>query len=159
VGSQITMVLFADFDNPECSRGAPLATAIRNVHQDKARLVFRQFPSVGNEVSHLAAEASLAAHAQGKFWPYYETLFGNPQAHDRGALERYAKAAGLDLLKFRKALDGREFAADVNADRDLGVAVGVTEVPALFVNGRRVPFPYGVVELSRVLDDALAALR
>jgi protein-disulfide isomerase len=158
-GAPITMVLFADFDSPACSRGAPIATAIRNVYRDRVRLVFRQFPLSGNADSHLAAEASLAAHAQGKFWPYYDVMFGNPQAHDRAALERYAGEVGLDMGRFRKALDDREFAADVDADYALGVSVDVTELSALFVNGTRKDFPYGVVELSRLVDEALAAGR
>jgi protein-disulfide isomerase len=153
-GAPITMVFFGDFDSPECARGSPIATAIRNLHQDKVRLVFRQFPLSGNPNSHLAAEASLAAHAQGKFWRLYEVMFGNQQAHDRGALERYAEAAELDLAAFDEALDRHEFAADVDADRDLGKNVNVSELPALFVNGKRVSFPFGEAELAEVIADA-----
>ena len=151
----ITMVLFADFESPDCSRGSGIATTIRNVYGDKVHLVFRQFPLSGNKDAHLAAEASLAAHAQGKFWPYYDVLFGNEQAHDRAALERYAKQAGLDLPALKKALDTHEFAADVDADRDLGKKVNVGALPALFVNGKRVSFPFGAVELSEVIEHAL----
>jgi len=153
-GAPITMVMFADFDSPECSRGSLIATAIRNVYRDKVRLVFRQFPLSGNRESHLAAEASLAAHAQGKFWPYYDVMFGNQQDHSRAALERYAKRAGLDLAAFKQALDRREFAADVDADRELGMKVNVSVLPALFVNGKHVQFPYSGTELSRLIDGA-----
>lgn len=155
-GAPITMVFFADFDSPECSRGSGIANAIRNLHQDRVWLVFRQFPVTGNKESHLAAEASLAAHAQGKFWPFYDVMFGNEQAHDRAALERYARAAGLDLAAFHKALDRHEFAVDVDADSALGKDVNVSMVPALFVNGKHVEFPYGATELADVVEAALA---
>jgi len=158
-GAPITMVLFADFDSPDCSRGSPLASFIKNMYSDKVRLVFRQFPLSGNKDSHLAAEASLAAHAQGKFWPYYDVMFGNEQSHDRAALERYANVAGLDLKALRKALDEHAFAADVDADRELGKRLNVSVLPALFVNGKHVSFPYGVAELSEVVDQALAQKR
>jgi protein-disulfide isomerase len=151
-----TMVLIADFESPDCSRGAGIATTIRNLYGDKVHLVFRQFPLSGNKDAHLAAEASLAAHAQGKFWPYYDVLFGNEQAHDRAALERYAKEAGLDLPALKKALDTHAFAADVDADRNLGKKVNVGALPALFVNGKRVSFPFGAVELSEAIEHALA---
>jgi protein-disulfide isomerase len=157
LGAPITMVFFADFDSPECSRGSALATAIRNLYSDKVRLVFRQFPLSGNKDSHVAAEASLAAHAQGKFWRYYDVMFGNEHTHSRAALERYAKEAGLDLPALKKALDTHAFAADVDADRELGKKVNVSVLPALFVNGKHVPFPYGAVELSEVIEKALAA--
>ena len=150
------MVMFGDFDSPDCSRGSGIASAIKNLYADKVRLVFRQFPLSGNRDSHLAAEASLAAHAQGKFWPYYEVLFGNEHAHDRAALERYAQEAGLDRSAFRKALDGHTYGADVDADRELGMKLNVSVVPALFVHGKPVRFPYGVAELSEVIEQALA---
>ena len=97
----LTIVIFADFDDDECSRGSPVATAIKNLYADRVRLVFRQFPLATHANAHLAAQASLAAHAQGKFWAYCEVLFGNPQDHSRAALERYAQAAGLDLGRLR----------------------------------------------------------
>ena len=156
-GAPITMVLFADFDSPECARGAAIATTIRNVYADKVRLVFRQFPLSGNKDSHLAGEASLAAHAQGKFWRFYDVMFGNEHTHDRAALARYAKEAGLDLARFIQALDRREFSPDVDADRDLGTKVNVSVLPALFVNGKPARFPYGVAELSEVVDAARGA--
>lgn len=159
VSAPITAVLFSDFASPECARGAPIATVVRNLYPEQVRLVFRQFPSSRNQSAHLAAEASLAAHAQGKFWRFYDVMFGNPQSHDRAALERCAKEAGLDLVAFERALDRAEFAADVDADRELGVDVNVRELPALFVNGRHVEFPYGAVELAEILDKALAQRR
>jgi protein-disulfide isomerase len=55
-----------------------------------------------------------------------------------------------------KALDGHDFSADVDAGRDRGRKMNVSVVPALFVNGKHVRFPYGVVELSEVIEQALA---
>ena len=154
--AKVTIVVFSDFDSPECGRGSAVATSIKNLYADQVRLVFRHFPQPGQSAAspHLAAQASLAAHAQGKFWAYHDILFGNPQAHDRPALERYAKEVGLDMARFRKALESKEFAADVDADIDLGRKVNVKGVPTMFVNGKPVPFPYGVDELSRVIDGA-----
>ena len=117
-------------------------------------LVFRQFPLSGNKDSHLTAEASLAAHAQGKFWAFYDVLYGNRQAHDRAALKRYAKTVGLELAAFDQALATHEFAADVDADRELGKKVAVSELPALFVNGKHVSFPFGEAELAKVIANA-----
>jgi protein-disulfide isomerase len=51
----------------------------------------------------------MAAHEQGKFWEYHDKLFGNQQALDRLSLERYATEIGLNMEKFKAALDsGRE---------------------------------------------------
>ena len=75
--------------------------------------------------------------------------------HDRAALGRYAKAAGLDLVAFDEALDGHEFTADVDADRDLGKKLGIGELPALFVNGNNVvSFPLGEAESPKAIANA-----
>ena len=148
----LTLVIFSDFDDDGCGRGSSVATAIKNLYADRVRLVFRQFPLATHANAHLAAEASLAAHAQGKFWAYHDMLFGNPQDHSRAALERYAKEAHLDLAKFRKALDQKSFAADVDADSELGRKVNIGGVPAMFANGRPVRFPYGTDELAGLVE-------
>lgn len=150
----ITMVMFGDFDSPECARGSGLATFVRNTYGDRVRFVFRQFPLSGNQHAHLAAQASLAAHAQGKFWRYYELLFGNQHDHGRPALERYAKEAELDVAVFIRDLDNHTFARDVHADRELGKKLDVSVLPALFVHGKQVRFPYGVAELKDLIDGA-----
>ena len=155
--ASVTLVVFSDFGNPEAGRGAPVATVVKNLYPDKVRLVFRQFPSQRRADAHLAAEAGLAAHAQGKFWAYHDVLFGNPQAHDRAALERYAKEAGLDMTRFLKALDQRTFAADVDADVELGRSLNVRGVPTMFANGKVVPYPYTQEDLSRIVRQALGA--
>ena len=154
--ARLTLVVFSDFSDPEAGRASPLATTIKNLYPDRVRLVFRQFPSPRRGDAHLAAQASLSAHAQGKFWAFHDILFGNPQAHDRAALERYAKEIGLDLARFRKALDQRTFATDVDADMELGRKLNVGRVPALFVNGKSVRMPYGVDELARVIAAEMA---
>jgi protein-disulfide isomerase len=153
----VTMVEFSDFECADCARGSPLATYVKNLYGKSVRFVFRQFPLSTHPHAHLAAEASLAAHAQGKFWEYHDILFSNQHDLSRPALERYAKVAGLKLREFRQALDQAEFAAEVDRDLGLGQKAFVAEVPALFVNGQRVSFPYDVVSLTQMIDGALAA--
>jgi protein-disulfide isomerase len=155
VDAKVTLIEFSDFESDGCARGSPLATHIRNVYGDRVRFVFRQFP-LGPH-AHLAAEASLAAQAQGKFWEFHDLVFSNQHDLTRAALERYAQAAGLDLAQFRQALDRGEFAAEVDRDHELGKQALVTEVPALFVNGKHVKFPFDVAALSELMDQALAA--
>jgi protein-disulfide isomerase len=155
----VVIVMFCDFDAPDCARLSPLHNFVRNLHADKVRLVYRQFPLVKNPNARLLAEASLAAHAQGKFWEYHDVLFSNSHDHSRPALERYAKAVGLKMPEFKKALDDHTYSAEVEADKELGKSLFVSELPAIFANGRSVPTPYGVDELRQLIDDALSERR
>ncbi len=154
--AKVTVVLFSDFECAECARASPVATTLKNLYGTTVRFVFRQFPWSTHAHAHLAAEASLAAQAQGKFWEYHDVLFSNQHALERADLERYAAVAGLDVSAFKKALAARTFVGDVDEDRELGRKLAIDELPAMFVNGQRVSVPYGVAELARVIDEALA---
>jgi protein-disulfide isomerase len=157
VDAELTMVEFSDFACADCGRGSGVARSVKNLHGNTVRFVFRHCPLPTDPRARLAAEASLAAHAQGKFWEYHDTLFANPHDLSRPALERYARVVGLDLPEFWRALDEKRYTGDVEADLELGRAMFVHKVPALFVNGERVRFPYGVAELGQVIAQARAA--
>jgi protein-disulfide isomerase len=154
--AELTLVVFSDFQSGDCARAAPMPSVVSNLYPARVRVVFRQYPSPKHPDAHLAAEASLAAQAQGKFWPYHDVLFANPQDLQRGALERYASDVGLDLAAFRHDLDTRRFAADVDSDIELGHKVQALDRPSVYANGQPVTVPYGVAELSKLIDTTLA---
>jgi hypothetical protein len=66
--------------------------------------------------AELAAEAALAAHAQGKFRAFHDRLFAHQSELDRAALLRHANAVGLDTASFRAALDQHAYRGAVDAD-------------------------------------------
>jgi protein-disulfide isomerase len=153
----VTFVEFADFQSDDCGRAAPMARNLHRMYPERARFEFRQFPSSQHPDAYLAAEASLAANAQGKFWEFHDVLFANPHDLSREALERYAASVGMDVKAFRHALDTRQFADDVNADVALGRHMRVREVPSVFVNGEPADVPYGDAELTQLVQAALGS--
>ena len=154
--AHVTLVEFADFECSECGRASLMTGAIKSQYGDRVRLVFRQFPRPEHPHAKLAAEASLAAHAQGKFWEYHDVLFGNPHELSRPALDRYAAEIGLDMTAFRRALDEHLFLPDVDADIELGRKVFAAPLPALYANGKRVSAAYGPTELAALVAEATA---
>jgi protein-disulfide isomerase len=115
----------------------PLFEEVLAHYGPDASLVFKQFPLSFHKSAALAAEASMAAHSQGKFWEYMELMFQNQQALGRADLEKYAAQAGLDMDKFKSALDSGTFKERVQEDMKLGSKVGVQGTPTIFVNGRK----------------------
>lgn len=150
----VVLVIFCDFESPDCGRLSPLHTYVTNLYPTAVRLVFRHFPNPSNGNAGLAAEASVAAAAQGRFWDYHDRLFANPHDHGRVALERYAQEVGLRVPDFDAALDERRFADVIDRDQALAHRLFVLRSPALFVNGRASEVPYGVTELARVIEGA-----
>ncbi|HKU37309.1 MAG TPA: thioredoxin domain-containing protein [Polyangiales bacterium] len=153
--AKVTIVEFSDFQCPYCSRAANTVTELKKKYGDKVHFVFRQFPLSFHQNAHLAAQAGLAAHAQGKFWQFHDKMFENQQKLDRPALEGYAKELGLDVAAFKKALDEKTYAPTVDAELKLGEEVAVDGTPTMFLNGARVSNPTDIGELSKEIDEAL----
>jgi len=87
----------------------------------------------------------MAAHAQGKFWQMHDKMFANQQALDRPSLDKYAQEIGLNMAKFKAAMDQHLYKKDIDADSKRGTEVGANGTPTFFINGRELsgaqPFP------------------
>ena len=84
-----------------------------------------------------AALASMAAHAQGLFWEYHDILFENQKALQADKLELYAEQIGLDMEKWKKDKESKEFKDLIARDMREGPRAGVRGTPSVFINGRR----------------------
>ena len=155
--AKVTIVEFSDFQCPFCTRAASVVHQIKEKYGDKVRFVFRQFPLPMHGDAHLAAQAALAAHKQGKFWEYHDLLFANQRALTRSNLEDYAKQANLNVDQLKKALDDPSLKASVDADVKLGESVNVSGTPTVFINGKRVPNPTEFAPVQQLIDAALGA--
>jgi len=153
--AKVTIVEFSDFECPFCSRAADTAHKVKEKYGDKVRFVFRQFPLSFHKNAHTAAEASLAAHSQGKFWEFHDKLFANQQKLDRASLEGFAKEVGLNVADFKKSLDSKQHAATVDAEMKLGEEVAVQGTPTMFLNGARIADPSNFEALSGQIEAAL----
>ena len=152
----VTIVEFSDFQCPYCSLAANAVNEIKPEYKDKVRVVFRQFPLSFHKQAHLAAQASLAANAQGKFWEYHDKLFANQKQLERANLEAYAEELGLDMDAFKKALDEGTYKETVDAELALGGEVFVSGTPTVFINGKRAANATDAKALAADIDKALA---
>src|SRR5262249_163531 len=62
--------------------------------------------------------------------------FKNQQALGREDLEKHAGAIGLDVAKFKAALDSGKYKAKVDAEMTAGNKIGARGTPSFFINGR-----------------------
>jgi len=153
----ITIVEFSDFQCPYCSRANESVEQVMKAYPNQVRLVFRHFPLDFHQQAPKAAEASLCAQDQGKFWEMHDKLFANQKALEVPALKGYAKELGLDTGKFDKCLDSGEKAATVQADLADGKKVGVNGTPAFFINGVLLSGAQPFDEFKSVIDSELQA--
>ena len=134
----VTVVLFSDFECPYCVRLESTLRELERARPDDVRIVFRQKPLPMHEHARLAAKASLAAAAQGRFWEYHDVLVAHRDALDRASLERHAAAAGLDVGRFARDLDDPALDAKLAAEDAVAASLDVKGTPTSFVNGHRV---------------------
>ena len=130
--------------------------------------VFKQFPFIDtNSVtkeSKQAANASMCALEQGKFWDYHAFLFANQGAVENGGsfndkrLQAFAESLGLDMTVFNQCFDNNKYSADIEAEYESGKIAGVLGTPTIFVNGTMMPpkFVPTFDELKSTIDSALA---
>jgi protein-disulfide isomerase len=152
----VTLVVFSDFQCPFCKRVEPTLTQIEKEYPGKVRVVWKNMPLEMHQNAKPAATAALAAGEQGKFWEMHDKLFENQTALDRASLEKYASELGLDVAKFKAALDSDKFAAKISADMKEAAAVDVSGTPATFVNGRKIGGAYPYDTFKKLVDQELA---
>src|SRR5579884_175014 len=104
----VTVVEFADFECPFCQRLAPVLDQLWEKRKGAVRFVYKFLPLAMHPHGELAARAAIAAQAQGKFWEMHDRLFANATNLEESDLERYAKAIGLDVDRFRADLRSTE---------------------------------------------------
>jgi protein-disulfide isomerase len=155
--AKVTVIAFSDFQCPFCSRAVPVMKQIEDEYKGKVKIAFKQLPLPFHDKAHLAAEAALAANEQGKFWQMHDKLFANQQALDRPNLEKYAEELGLNMTKFKAALDSGKFKDKVDADAKEGAAVGATGTPTFFINGTKVVGAQPFEQFKTVIDTELKA--
>ncbi len=133
----VTIIEFADFECPFCSKVAPVIGEVLSAYPDKVRFIFKHDPLSIHPHSFLAHEAALAAGAQGKFWEMHYLLFANQARLSRDDLIQYAGQLGLDLKGFRQALDSHLYRPLIETDSAEAKGLGVVSTPTFFINGKR----------------------
>ena len=137
----------------------PTVKKIMDTYKGKVRLVVKNYPYIYRDYSHIAAEASLAARDQGKYWEMHDLLLKQSPKLDRASLIKYAQELGLDIKKFTESLDGKKHAAEIERDKKLAVDMDLYTTPTFFINGRKVvgerPFEY----FKKIIDEELRASR
>ena len=152
----VTLVEFSDFECPFCRALSPTLQRISSTYKDKVRIVYMQFPLADMHPRALkAAEASLCALDQDKFWPLHDAMFGDPSNLRPEELKKKAANLSLEMNLLNTCLDsGKNFGRE-REDVEEGVKAGVSGTPALFINGRPLVGnqPYG--EIQEVIEDEL----
>ena len=142
----ITILEFGDFQCPSCQQFATFVKPqidLAYVDTGIARFVFHDYPIVSaHRYAFLAARAARCALDQGSeyFWPFHDQLFSHQstwslsQSPPTNAFETYAATIGLEVDDFANCLDSDRHADVVSSNMRLGIELGVSGTPTVFVS-------------------------
>jgi predicted DsbA family dithiol-disulfide isomerase len=156
----VTIVEFSDFECPFCSGLLPTLKTIEENYKDKIRIVYRQFPL--NNIhprAQKAAEASMCANEQGKFWQLHDAMFADQQRLTVEDLKAKAATLSMNGEAFATCLDSGKHAAAIRDSIVEGSKAGVDGTPALFINGRFLAGNQPYAEIEKVIEDELARVK
>lgn len=119
-----------------CQRLVPLLEQVLEKNPVKVKIVFKNFPLQNHKFAEKAAAAALAAHRQGKFWPFHDRLFDNYNRLSDPKIQEIAVSLGLNMEAFNNDLKNPGIQAKVRQDFQDGNQAGVRGTPAIYINGR-----------------------
>ena len=100
------------------------------------KVVFKHFPLRSHKFAMPAALAAMAAHRQGKFWPFQEKLFENYNKLNEQKVQEIATGLELDMVQFENDRKNPALQTVINQDLRDGRKAEVRGTPTVFVNGR-----------------------
>jgi len=152
----VTIVEFSDFECPFCRALFPTLERIEADYKDKLRVVYLQFPlATMHTHARKAAEASLCAYEQNKFWPFHDAMFNDQQNLSVNDLKQKAKDLSLDMKAFNTCLDSGKYLSEIQSDMEEGVRVGISGTPAIFINGRLLIGAQPYADIQKIVEDEL----
>jgi len=152
----ITIIEYADYQCPYCTRALASLKQVEETYAGKVRIVFRDFPlSQIHANAAKAAEAGACANDQGKFWPMHDKLFANQTKLGVADLKQHATDLGLDAAEFGTCLDSGKHTADIKKSVEEGQRFGLSGTPSFFINGRLLVGAQPYEGFAQVIDEEL----
>ena len=134
----LQLLMFGDFQCPFCLGAQSVLRRVRERLGDQLVFGFRHLPiPEKHPLAMLAAEASEAAAAQGRFWDYYDALYKAQPRLAEGTMLEVAGEIGLDVERVAAELESGAHRERIERDLRSAEASGATGTPTFFVNGRR----------------------
>jgi protein-disulfide isomerase len=165
----VLVEVWEDFQCPACqgySEQIEPEVVKAYVETGKARYVFRHYPFIDDnsatKESDQAANASMCAAEQGRFWDYHDIIYANWNGENVGnysdkRLTAFAQTIGLNMTGFDVCFKANKYKDQINQDKADGTTAGVSGTPSVFVNGLLIKpgFVPSFSDISQAIEAAL----
>lgn len=149
----VKLVMFGDYESEPCAKANEVVNQLMEKYEGKLQFNFRHFPLTRiHQRAHKAAEASIGAAQEGKFWEMHNLLYAKRRQLGTISLKGYAKDSGVTDKNFLTKLVDSVYGWSVRTDLLEGVKKGVKDIPYFFINGEVYKGPVSVNGFSKVID-------
>lgn len=121
------------------------------------KIVAKQYPISSHPFAFKAAMAALAAHNQGKFWPFHKALLKNHNSLNDAKIRSLATTLELNLTRFETDTKSPANRALILIDHQEGRKIGVSGTPSVFINGKKIKGRQ-LGNLFKIVSEELASL-
>lgn len=162
----VKIMEFADFKCPACKTfHHKVLPKLRKEFIDtgKVQMYFTNFQWMGDD-SIFAGEIGESIYHQNNelFWKYYDVIYANQKdEHENWATPEYLfslveeKIPEVDVDRVLLDLDSSRYEKTVLDEVTLARKLKIEEVPALFINGKKIKNPLDYNEIRQVIEDEL----
>jgi len=156
--AQVTIIEFADFQCPYCRKVDETLKGLEAKYGGKVRFAWKDEPlpfhSRALPTAALAREARAQKGDKG-FWDVHDKLFASQPKLEDGDLESIAKAAGLDVAKWRAHEKAETHADGIESDAELAESLEASGTPHFFINGRRLVGAQPAANFEAIIDEEI----
>ena len=114
----------------------PVLEQVLEQYPQQVKVVLKHFPLRNHKYAMKAAQASMAADKQGKFWEFHDQLFQNHNKLNDQKVTEIRTSLNLDADQFQREMSDPAIKAQINADLRNGNSAGVRGTPTVFINGK-----------------------
>ena len=145
--ASVTIVEFFDYNCGYCKRVfQPLQELI--ARDDDIRLVVKEFPIL-SQTSVLAAQAGIAAQAQGVFPDFHAAMMTARGAITMDSIIDAAQSAGADIDRLQADMNSPVTAAIIDRTRAAAQALQISGTPGLVIGSQVIP---GAIDLEQMRE-------
>ena len=152
----ITLVEFFDYRCGYCKRVKPTLETLL-AENDDLRLVYKEFPILGPESAE-AAQAALAARAQGLYEPFHWALLDVEGPLDFATIMEVARSVGLDDERLARDMEDPAITDVIARNYALADALGIRGTPGFVIGDRLIRGALPIARFRAAIADARAAL-
>lgn len=143
----ITLTEFFDYNCPFCRKMVGVVQQAISA-DPQLRVIYHEWPVFG-EGSEFAAQASLAALDQQKYWAFHAAMMAMKDRAEEASVMRIARQVGLDTTRLRRDMESQHVSDHLQLSQQLAEHMGLVGTPT-FICGDEAAF--GALTLTELQE-------